>query len=346
MNKNFWKNRKVLIIGHTGFKGSWLSVYLHLLGARIYGYSLKEKKKSIFAFAHLRKVLRKSFYGNILDKNNLVKIFKTIKPEIVFHFAAQPLVSYASENPLETFDVNLVGTANIISSLSKTSSVKLCLVTTTDKVYKPSKYPKYFSEKDYLEGSEAYSCSKVCVEEYLKSVSNFLRPKLVSVRSGNVIGIGDYHEGRIIPDIIQSIKTKKKLLIRNLSSIRPWLHVLDSLNGYINLTEKIILGQIQKKKFSSWNFAPKKSDHVSVLSILKKFKRYHNFKFEKRKNRLFVENKYLRLSFAKSKRIIKWSPIYSIDGIINEIALYCKKKPTYEIMKLIIDNFNEKKNSK
>ena len=344
MNKNFWKNRKILIIGHTGFKGSWLSVCLHLLGARIYGYSLKEKKKSIFAFANLKKIYKKSFYGNILNKNHLIKILTKIKPEIVFHFAAQPLVSYASKNPLATFDVNLVGTANIISSLSKISSVKICLVTTTDKVYKPLKYLKYFSEEDCLEGSEAYSSSKVCVEGYLKSVSNFLRTKLVSVRSGNVIGIGDYNDGRIIPDIIQAIKNKKKLLIRNLSSIRPWLYVLDSLNGYISLIEKIILDHNNKKKFSSWNFAPNKSDHINVLSIIKKFKKYHNFKYEKRKKRLYKENKHLRLSYAKSKKIIKWSPIYSINETINEIALHCQKKPTYELMKLIIENFNEKKN--
>jgi CDP-glucose 4,6-dehydratase len=344
MNKNFWKNKKVLIIGHTGFKGSWLSVYLNLLGAHIYGYSLKEKKKSIFAVAHLRKVFNKSFYGNILDKNNLRKILKKSKPEIIFHFAAQSLVGYASKHPFETFDVNLVGTANVISSLNKINSVKVCLVTTTDKVYKPSKYLKYFSEKDVLEGSEAYSCSKVCVEEYVKSVRNFLRPEIVSVRSGNVIGVGDYNEGRIIPDIVQSIKTKKKLLVRNLNSIRPWLYVLDSLSGYINLVEKIILGQIKKKKISSWNFAPKKSDHISVLSIIKKFKKYHDFKFEKRTKELFKENKYLRLSFAKSKKIINWTPIYNIDEIINEIAFYCKKKITYEVMKSIIENFNAKKN--
>ena len=341
MNQKFWKNKKIFITGHTGFKGSWLSVYLHYLGAKVYGYSLKEKKNSIFHYAKLNKIFIKSIYGDILNKQKLSKCLKKIKPEIVFHLAAQPLVNCALKKPVLTFDTNIVGTANLFSILSEVNSIKTCLVTTTDKVYKPFNKKKYFSENDTLGGTEAYSLSKICIENYLSSLCQFLNFTSVSVRLGNVVGFGDYTEGRIIPDIFKAIKNKKTLVIRNLHAVRPWLHILDSLSGYVNLVEKVSEKKIKVSKISNWNFAPNKSDHVNVLSLLKKFKKNNNFKFLIRKKKAFKENKYLRLNASKAKKFLNWSPKYNIDSTIYELSSLYKIRPNLKLMIKIIENYNK-----
>ena len=338
MNNKFWKNKKVFITGHTGFKGSWLSVYLYSLGAKIYGYSLKETNNSIFRFAKLNSIFEKSIHGDILDKGKLSKSLKKIKPTIVFHLAAQSLVTKAFQKPILTFDTNITGTANLLSALSEINSIKICMVTTTDKVYKPVNKNKYFSENDLLGGTEPYSLSKVCVENYLNTVCEFLNFTSLSVRSGNVVGYGDYTEGRIIPDILRAIKAKQNLQIRNSKAIRPWLYILDSLNGYINLVERVSNKKINVKKISSWNFAPNKSDHVNVLSLVKKFKKYNNFSYSIKKKKL-KENKYLKLDSSKSKKIISWIPKYNINKIVNELSGLYNVKPNLKLMLQIIDNY-------
>lgn len=177
-----------------------------------------------------------------------------------------------------------MGTVNLFSILSQINSIKTCLVTTTDKVYKPAGVNNFFSENDTLGGTEAYSSSKVCVEHYLSSISQFLNFNTVSVRSGNVVGLGDFTNGRIVPDILKAINTKKTLMIRNSNAIRPWLHVLDSINGYVNLVEKIFKNEINVKKFSAWNFGPNKSNHIQVISLVKKFLKHSdlNYSIEKK----------------------------------------------------------------
>ena len=338
MNNKFWKNKKVFITGHTGFKGSWLSVYLYSLGAKIYGYSLKETNNSIFRFAKLNLIFEKSIHGDILDKSKLSKTLKKIRPTIVFHFAAQSLVTRAFQKPIITFDTNFIGTANLLSALSEIKSIKTCIVTTTDKVYKPTYKKKYFSENDFLGGTEPYSLSKVSVENYLNTVCKFLNFTSASVRSGNVVGYGDYTKGRIIPDILRAIKAKKTLQIRNSNAVRPWLYILDTLNGYIKLVERISNKKIKRKKISSWNFAPNKSDHINVLSLVKKFKKYNNFNYSIKKKK-FKENKFLRLDSSKSRKIISWFPKYNINKIVKELSGLYKVKPNLKLMFQIIDNY-------
>lgn len=212
---NFWKSKKVFITGHTGFKGSWLCIMLNLFGSKLYGYSLKPLKNSLFNQGKITEIMERSYYENINDNKKLNKIIKKIKPDVVFHLAAQPLVIDAYKNPLETFRSNILGTANLINSLRNISSVKSTIVITTDKVYEKKSISDPFKEEDRLGGDDPYSSSKASAEIVSKSLSEsfFKKSKniLSTVRSGNVLGGGDYSNYRLIPDILQSVNKKKKI---------------------------------------------------------------------------------------------------------------------------------------
>jgi CDP-glucose 4,6-dehydratase len=241
--KKFWKDKKVFITGHTGFKGAWLCIFMNLLGAKVYGYSLSPKKKSLFNQANCKKFLKKNIYANIQNYNFLRNQILKIRPEIIFHLAAQPLVSKSFKNPLETFNTNIIGTTNILNLVRNQKSIKSVVIITTDKVYEIKKNNKSYNEEDALGGKDPYSSSKVCAEIIMNSYNetfyknNFLRNKISTARSGNVIGGGDYSENRLVPDIIEAINKKKKLVIRNPSNIRPWQHVIEPLSGYMKLAE-------------------------------------------------------------------------------------------------------------
>ena len=245
--KKFWKGKKVFITGHTGFKGTWLLIFLNLLGAKVYGYSLREKKNSFYTLVKKKVNLKKNIYSDVCDYNKLDKAIKNLKPEIIFHFAAQSLVGESFKKPFETFNTNFNGTLNILKSIQKKNFIKSVIITTTDKVYKIQKSNHQFEEKDEIGGIDPYSASKVCAEivsnSYIKSIyKNSLHNKISIVRAGNVLGGGDYADYRLVPDIIKILRSNKKLIIRNPNHIRPWQHVIEPLYGYL------LLAQFQYKK--------------------------------------------------------------------------------------------------
>ncbi len=321
--KKFWKNKKVFITGHTGFKGTWLIVFLNMLGAKIYGYALPEKKNSFFSKIKNRIILKKNFYSNICNLNKLERAIKITKPEIIFHFAAQSLVSESFKNPYETFNTNFLGTLNILKS-SDQSYVKSIVITTTDKVYKFKKSNHKFKENDDLGGDDPYSASKVCVEilsnSYVKSVfkNQSLCKKISIVRSGNVLGGGDISKNRLVPDIIRSLNSKKKLIVRNPSYVRPWQHVIEPIYGYLLLAELQYKKKI-KIENRSWNFGPKEKNFLKVKSIVKKFKRNSLFSYSFKRNRKFLETKILKLNSHKAKKNLQWSSKWDVDKIIKKI---------------------------
>ena len=328
-HKKFWKNKKVLVTGHTGFKGSWLSVLLYVLKAKIYGYSLKPKKNFIFKKANLKRIFQKSIYGDILNSKKLYENIKSMSPSIIFHLAAQPLVVDSYKDPKKTFNTNIFGTINLLEAVKKVKSVKTVIIITTDKVYNINKNNPYYNENHPLGASDPYGTSKSCVEfiteSYKKSFFKDRNISIVTARAGNVIGGGDYSENRIVPDYLKALNGKKNLVLRNPEYVRPWQYVLEPLYGYLALAKRETLKKT-RKLFSAWNFAPNQSDNVSVIKLIQCFqtnkikKNKINIKILKKKQ-IEKETKILRLNANKSKKILGWKNKYNL------------KKTTYTILK-------------
>ena len=328
INSHFWKNKKVFITGHTGFKGSWLCIFLKFLGARVTGYALKPKTKpSLFKLAKIDKIIEKSIYADIRNYKKLYKEIKKSKANIVIHLAAQPLVRYSYIEPKETFETNILGSLNILEIVRKINTIKSTVIITTDKVYDISKN-KVFKETDTLGGLDPYSSSKVSCEHlfscYINSFfKNNTKQRLATVRAGNVIGGGDYSKDRLIPDIMLNIKKRNKIILRNPNSTRPWQYVLEPLSGYLILAEKLFKNEKKIKNIKqNWNFGPELSNCMSTHYIAKFFSKNLKVKIqiEKVKNKIFnPETNFLRLSNLKAKKFLNWYPKWSLQKSLLEI---------------------------
>ena len=331
IKKNFWKNKKVFITGHTGFKGSWLCIMLNLLGAQVTGYSLRPKTKpSHYELAKVKTIIKKSLISDVRNYKKLYNEIKKSKANIIFHLAAQPLVRYSYLNPKETFDTNINGTLNILECVRKIKRIKTAIIITSDKVYDITKN-KVFNENDKLGGLDPYSSSKVCKEHLFSSYvnsffSNSQNKRLATVRAGNVIGGGDYSKDRLIPDIFKALKKSKKIFIRNPDSTRPWQHVLEPLTGYLILAEKLYNNKI-KNLNQNWNFGPNVINCKSVKYVTKKFADQLNLKvnYLKIKNKnIKKETRLLRLGNNKAKKFLNWYPKWNLDESIKKILEWNK----------------------
>lgn len=320
IDNKFWKNKKVLITGHTGFKGSWLSLWLNYLKADVLGYSLPISNKEILYKKFKLDSKVKNKFGDIRDYKLLKKTIKQFNPTIVFHLAAQPLVIDSYNNPLDTFNTNIIGTAHLMNSLINSKGLESIIVVTTDKVYENNERKKKFKEDDKLGGDDPYSCSKAASELIINSYNKSFYNKvgIATARSGNVIGGGDFAKNRIIPDILKSINKKESLIIRNPKSTRPWQHVFETINGYLILAEKVTKN---KKKYSgSWNFGPT-NDKITVSSLSKKLIKLSksNIKLKHHKNNTYKEKKILALDSSKANNILGWSNKWSIEKSLEQI---------------------------
>ena len=320
MDKIFWKGKKVFITGHTGFKGSWLSIWLASSGAKVTGYSLEpETNPSLFKSCAIEKKIN-SVIGDIRNQLKLKQTILEAQPDIVFHLASQALVLKSYENPLETYETNLMGTVNILNVIRDVPSVKAFINVTSDKCYANDENLKAFNENDPMGGSDPYSSSKACAELITAAYrASFFKDSvaIATARAGNVIGGGDWAENRIIPDFIKKIQQKQKLVIRNPESIRPWQFVLEPLNGYLILAEKLFQNGIDYAE--SWNFGPNKQDDKTVewliTEVNKEYGDKNNFKIVSNKEP-FHESKYLKLDCSKSIGKLNWSPKLSIEKAI------------------------------
>jgi CDP-glucose 4,6-dehydratase len=319
---NFYNNKKILITGHTGFKGLWLTTILSIFGAKITGLSLNDKNKKNFYKCISNKSLIKSYWGNIDNFLFLKKIINKNKPQIIFHLAAQSLVMDGYKKPLKTFQTNVLGTLNVLEIAMRAPTVKSVIIVTSDKCYQNFSTSKSYKETDPLGGIDPYSSSKAAAEvisqSYLKSF--YLKSKigLATVRAGNVIGGGDWSKNRIVPDCIKSIFKNSKLILRNPNYIRPWQHVLDPLNGYLLLGMKIFFNP---KKFSGpWNFGPSykqvKSVRAVVNLIFKKSKKKIKFSILEKKIKKH-ESYSIKLNSFKSKQKLGWKPKYNFEASVN-----------------------------
>lgn len=330
---NMYKGKSVLVTGHTGFKGSWLSIWLKNLGAEVIGYSMEPPTKpSMFEVCKLdEKII--SVIGDIREEKKLNRVLKKYKPEVVFHLAAQPLVRLSYKSPKETYETNVIGTVNILEAAKNSSSVKAVVVITTDKCYENKEWVYGYRETDPMGGYDPYSSSKGCAELIVSSYRNcFYNEKgiaLSTARAGNVIGGGDWAEDRLVPDYVKSVSENKSIIIRNPISIRPWQHVLEPLSGYLWLGAVMI--KDVKKYNSGWNFGPKDTDVLSVEEILKlSIKTWGKGSISMDKNVQPHEANLLKLDISKAKAYLKWHPVYdvakAVDRTIQWYKIYYENK--------------------
>ncbi len=275
LNRQFWNGKKVFITGHTGFKGSWLTLWLTAMEAKVKGFALQPPTiPSLFNVAKVEDRCNQHEIGDIRDYDHLLSSIKSFNPDIVIHMAAQPLVGYSYTSPVETYQVNVMGTVHLLEAIRAIDSVVAVILVTSDKCYENREWLWGYRENEPMGGHDPYSSSKGCAELVISAYRNsFFNPDcftkhgvaVASARSGNVIGGGDWAEKRLIPDILSAFEKEERVAIRNPGAMRPWLHVLDSLSGYLLLAEKLY--QHGELYSGGWNFGPHSVDTCSVRSI-------------------------------------------------------------------------------
>lgn len=344
LNLDFWKKKKILVTGHTGFKGAWATFILNKLGSQVSGCALKPKKNQIlYENLKLKKILKHDDFFSISNEKRLSNFVKKSKPELIFHFAAQPLVIDSYKNPLETVKTNILGTFNVLN-LKKYDFVKNIIIITTDKCYENSNKKLFFSESDKLGGNDIYSSSKTCAEILVHAFrKSFCENKSIcSVRAGNVIGGGDFGKNRLMNDFFNSYFFKKKLVIRNPNSIRPWQHIFDVLNGYFHLAEK---SSSDDSLFSAWNFGPEKNGHLKVSKLIDLFNNglINRIEVCYKKNNVFVEENEIFLKIDKAKKRLNWKPKLHIKDLISNTTEwyldYFNKKNLYKLSNMQVERF-------
>lgn len=325
---NSFKNKTVLVTGHTGFKGSWMSIWLNLIGASVVGFSLDPYtiRDNYVLSGISNKII--DIRGDIRDEKLLGDVFSKYKPEVVFHFAAQPIVSISYSNPRETYEINVMGTINLLECVRKTDSVKAIIIVTSDKCYENKEWIWGYRENDRLGGYDPYSSSKAAVEIVASAYRNsFFNTdnfnehfkSLSTVRAGNVIGGGDWAKDRIIPDCIRALEKNLNIEVRNPSSIRPWQHVIEPLYGYLQLGAKMLVDG--EKYCDAWNFGPDNISKIQVKDIVMKIISLWgqgDWKYTPQNNTIKKhETNTLYLDCSKAKNILGWYPKLTINEAIE-----------------------------
>ena len=319
-NKQY-RGKKVLITGHTGFKGTWLTLWLILLGAKVCGFSNKDKTNpSFFEILKLKNKVR-NIYGDISKIDQISNVVKSFQPDIIFHLAGQALVKEAYRDPHKTFSTNSFGTLNILKASEKSKKLKAIVLITSDKVYKNIEIKRGYKENDIIMGNDPYSASKSCAEiiinMYLNSYAEKDNVFICTTRAGNVIGGGDWSKDRIIPDLFIQWSKSKSLKIRNPNSTRPWQFVLEPLGAYLYLGSEL-LKKNKRINFQSFNVGPKKNINKTVLQLIKLIKKdLPALKYTKFKEKNIKEAKLLKLNCQKIFRLTKWKPIYNFEETIK-----------------------------
>ena len=326
MLKNFYKNKTILVTGHTGFKGAWLSLVLHYFGADVHGISLRpyDRRGNLYKILGLKKII-KSNYLDIRNMKKLDKKLQQIKPEMIFHLAAQPFVIESYRNPIQTIESNINGICNLLESSKKNEKLKAILNITTDKCYENLEKGQPFKEIDKLGGLDIYSASKACSEILTKAYYKSFFEKKINIstaRAGNIIGGGDFGDDRIIPDLIDAVINNRYLEVRSPKSIRPWQHILDVINGYLILMKKTYQAN---NFFESYNFAPQTKRYYNVMSVVEGMSeklKYNKIKYGK--STKYKESIILRLNSSKATKDLKWKPKFTITQTLNKTADWYK----------------------
>lgn len=320
--------RSVFVTGHTGFKGSWLTLWLARLGARVTGYALAPATvPSMFDLARLEDAVVRHVVADVRDASRLASEMQAARPEIVFHLAAQPLVRASYRQPVETWSTNVMGTVHLLEAVRACPSVKSVIVITTDKCYQNLEQTRGYRESDPLGGNDPYSASKAATElvvhSYRRSYFSAQGPLLASVRAGNVIGGGDWSEDRLIPDAVRAVAAGEPLLVRNPGATRPWQHVLEALHGYLLLATRL---QAADKTFAdAFNFGPEVADNLPVADVLAALQgHWPELKWQVQSSAEAPhEAQLLYLDSSKAHRMLDWSPRWSLaTGLKNTAEWY------------------------
>lgn len=330
---DIYSGKRVFVTGHTGFKGSWLCLWLEMLGARVYGYALKpETQPSHYALASL---YVESEIADIRNYGHLSAQIAEIKPHIVFHLAAQPFVRRSYTLPLETLNTNVIGTANVLEACRHVASIQAVVNITSDKCYENREWVWGYREKDPMGGHDPYSASKGCAELVIASWRNSFFPLdqygranqtlIASARAGNVIGGGDWGEDRLIPDIVRAVEANHPVIVRSPQAMRPWQHVLEPLSGYLLLGQKLLQGH--KDFAEAWNFGPFDEGCISVEEIVRIFKsNWDAFTYEQQPSQDQPhEAGVLKLDCSKAKLKLNWHPVWNAPLAIKKTADWYKK---------------------
>jgi CDP-glucose 4,6-dehydratase len=338
VNSSFWKDKKVFLTGHTGFKGSWLSLWLQSMGAIVKGYSLAPgTTPNLFEIAQVAEGME-SQIGDIRNLADVTKSMVEFDPDVLIHMAAQPLVRLSYSEPVNTYSTNVMGTLHVLEAARKCHNLKSIVCITTDKCYENKEWPWGYRENEPMGGHDPYSSSKGCCElligSYRNSYFNTIEsPSVASVRAGNVIGGGDWSSDRLIPDILKAFENSESVIVRNPLSTRPWQHVLEPLSGYLVLAEKLYT---KGNQFAGgWNFGPKDEDCQSVEWILKQM--IHTWgegaSWQLDTNNNPHEAGYLKLDCSKAAQELKWTPKWNLSYTLKSIVDWQKAWLNHSDMK-------------
>jgi CDP-glucose 4,6-dehydratase len=342
IDSSFWRDRRVLVTGHTGFKGSWLSLWLHSMGARVVGYALPPPTEpSLFELAGVASGMT-SIIGDVRDLESLAEAVRTHQPEIVIHMAAQPLVRLSYREPVETYATNVMGTVHLMEAVRRAGGVRAVLIVTSDKCYRNHEWVYGYREEDQLGGHDPYSNSKGCAELVCSAYRDSFFPvarladhgtAVASARAGNVIGGGDWAEDRLVPDLLRGFLAGTAVGIRNPNAIRPWQHVLEPLSGYLRLAQG--LHENRPELAGAWNFGPREDDARPVGWIADRLVELWGpgASWERDGDEHPHEAHYLRLDWSKARQLLDWSPRWLLDEALARTVnwfLRYREKPTRE----------------
>jgi CDP-glucose 4,6-dehydratase len=321
LNRDFWQDKSVFVTGHTGFKGSWLSVWLQRLGAKIYGYALKPSSSpNLFDAARVEDGMH-STVADVRNYPDIQKAMQTARPQIAFHLAAQPLVRASYDNPVDTFAANVMGTVNFLEAVRNTPSIRVAVIVTSDKCYENDQGTMTFRETDRMGGNDPYSSSKGCAElvtaAYRRSFFNDGKVAIATVRAGNVIGGGDWADDRLIPDLIRAFAKQRPLTLRYPQAVRPWQHVLEPLRGYLMLAEQ--LWHNPGVSNGGWNFGPNGDDAWPVVDVVRTAARIwgQGARWTADTKASLHEAHYLNLDCTLAREKLSWSPVTHLEQALD-----------------------------